>query len=323
MNIDEGYCRWALYHPPLWRCHSTDAKQAKSDRGAPYIYWRYSRWAVGLSIHHCGVLSQHGSKAGSNGRSVNCSSCVHAWPESSGTAAEDCRREGCIRHRLTLAHQDRPKPHASRARLPEGVGLLWANPRGKSYDNSHQGHRGWALSSTFVALSQHGSKAGSNDRSVNGNNFCAHMARAVEQRPRIAAARGVSDTVSHPTRFFRPPLSSSSSFPSSSSSSSCLFAGDVFVFLFFFVVFFCFFFVFFFLFSGCCVDATVVAAMESFAGAGRRFFSRPLLLLVLLRLLFLYVRWRCPSVHLCNVRSSSRGSSHEQEQSRQLRQVGC
>ena len=244
MNIDEGYCRWALYHPPLWRCHSTDAKQAKSDRGAPYIYWRYSRWAVGLSIHHCGVLSQHGSKAGSNGRSVNCSSCVHAWPESSGTAAEDCRREGCIRHRLTLAHQDRPKPHASRARLPEGVGLLWANPRGKSYDNSHQGHRGWALSSTFVALSQHGSKAGSNDRSVNGNNFCAHMARAVEQRPRIAAARGVSDTVSHPTRFFsrpspppppspppRPPpphvcslvtsLSSCSSSSSSSASFSC------------------------------------------------------------------------------------------------------
>ena len=128
---------------------------------------------MGLRIHHCGVLSQHGSKAGSNGTSVNCSSCVHAWPESSGTAAEDCRREGCIRHRLTLAHQDRPKPHASRARLPEGVGLLWANPRGKSYDNSHQGHRGWALSSTFVALSQHGSKAGSNGRSVNCSS-CVH-----------------------------------------------------------------------------------------------------------------------------------------------------
>ena len=30
---------------------------------------------------------------------------------------------------------------------------------------------------------------------------------------------------------------------------------------------------FFFLFSGCCVDATVVAAMESFAGAGRRFLA--------------------------------------------------
>ena len=29
-----------------------------------------------------------------------------------GTAAEDCRCEGCIRHRLTLAHQDRPKPCA-------------------------------------------------------------------------------------------------------------------------------------------------------------------------------------------------------------------
>ena len=38
-----------------------------------------------------------------------------------------------------------------------GVGLLWASPRGKSYDNSHQGHRRWALSSTSVALSQQGS----------------------------------------------------------------------------------------------------------------------------------------------------------------------
>ena len=130
------------YHPPLWRCHSTDAKQAKSDRGAPYIYWGYSRWALASTIV---ALSQHGSKAGSNDRSVDCSSFVHAWPESSGTAAQHCRRKGCIRHRLTLAHQDRPKPHASRARLPEGVGLLWASPRGKSYDNSHQGHRGWAL----------------------------------------------------------------------------------------------------------------------------------------------------------------------------------
>ena len=54
-----------------------------------------------------------------------------------------------------------------------------------------------------------------------------------------------------------------------------------------------------------------------------RCFSRPLLLLLLLRLLFLYVRRRRPSVHLCNVRSSLHGSSHEQEQSRQLRQVGC
>ena len=29
-----------------------------------------------------------------------------------GTAAEDCRCEGSIRHRLTLAHQDPPKPCA-------------------------------------------------------------------------------------------------------------------------------------------------------------------------------------------------------------------
>ena len=58
------------YHPPLWRCHSTDAKQAKSDRGAPYyIYWGYSRWALASTIV---ALSQHGSKEGSNDRSVNC-----------------------------------------------------------------------------------------------------------------------------------------------------------------------------------------------------------------------------------------------------------
>ena len=75
---------------------------------------------------------------------------LHAWPESSGTAAEDCRCEGCIRHRLTLAHQDRPKPHARQGQvaaqrgfvfygqvswdnsmLPEGVGLLWASHREK------------------------------------------------------------------------------------------------------------------------------------------------------------------------------------------------
>ena len=49
---------------------------------------------------------------------VNGKSSAHAGPESSGTAAEDCRCEGCIRHRLTLAHQDRPKPQ------PKG-GLLW------------------------------------------------------------------------------------------------------------------------------------------------------------------------------------------------------
>ena len=81
--------------------------------------------------------------------------------------------------------------------MPEGVGLLWANPRGKSYDNSHQGHRGWALSSTFVALSQHGSKAGSNDRSVDGNNFGAHMAREQWNSGTGLPLRGVYPTPSH------------------------------------------------------------------------------------------------------------------------------
>ena len=81
-------------------------------------------------------------------------------PDSRGTAAEDCRREGCIRHRLTLAHQDRPKPHATRARLPETVGRSGAGHRAKRHHRSYQGHRRWALSSTFVALSQQRSTAG-------------------------------------------------------------------------------------------------------------------------------------------------------------------
>ena len=95
------------YHPPLWRCHSTDAKQAKCNRGAPYIYWGYSRWAVASTIV---ALSQHGSKAGSNDMPGNGTSFAHAGPESNGKAAVDCRCAGCIRHRFTLAHQDRPKP---------------------------------------------------------------------------------------------------------------------------------------------------------------------------------------------------------------------
>ena len=56
-----------------WRCRSTEAKQAKSDRGAPYIYWGYSRWALASTIV---ALSQHGSKAGSCGRSWQVCSLV-------------------------------------------------------------------------------------------------------------------------------------------------------------------------------------------------------------------------------------------------------
>ena len=87
------------YHPPLWRCHSTDAKQAKSDRGAPYIYWGYSRW------------------------------------DSASTIVAFC--------------------HSTEAKQAVMAGQL-----------------------TAVVV-------------------CTHGQRAVEQRPRIAAARGVSDTVSH------------------------------------------------------------------------------------------------------------------------------
>ena len=84
----------------------TQSRQSVTE-GAPYIYWGYSRWAVASTIV---ALSQHGSKAGSNDMPGNGTSFAHAGPESSGKAAEDCRCEGCIRHRLTLAHQDRPKP---------------------------------------------------------------------------------------------------------------------------------------------------------------------------------------------------------------------
>ena len=121
------------YHPPLWRCHSTDAKQAKCNRGAPYIYWGYSRWALASTIV---ALSQHESKAGSNDIPVNGKSSAHAGPESTKTAAEDCRCEGCIRHRLTLAHQDRPKPQ--QGQVARGGWSSMGKSKGKSDDRSQQ-----------------------------------------------------------------------------------------------------------------------------------------------------------------------------------------
>ena len=66
-----------------WRCRSTEAKQAKSDRGAPYIYWGYSRWALASTIV---ALSQHGSKAGSCGRSWQVCSLVTSSSSSSSSS---------------------------------------------------------------------------------------------------------------------------------------------------------------------------------------------------------------------------------------------
>ena len=58
------------------------------------------------------------------------------------------------------------------------------------------GYRRWVLASTIVALSQHGSKAGSNDRSVNGISFCACMARQPWNSGRGLPLRGVYPTPS-------------------------------------------------------------------------------------------------------------------------------
>ena len=90
-------------------------------------------------------------------RSVNCNSFVHAWPESSGTAAQHCRRKGCIRHRLTLAHHDRPKPQA---RLPEGVGLLWASPRGRRQQSSGASSVGRIIHLCGVVIARTGDRGG-------------------------------------------------------------------------------------------------------------------------------------------------------------------
>ena len=76
------------------------------------------------------ALSQHGSKAGSNDMPVNGKSFAHAGPESTKTAAEDCRCEGCIRHRLTLAHQDRPKPQ--QGQVARGGWSSMGKSKGKS-----------------------------------------------------------------------------------------------------------------------------------------------------------------------------------------------
>ena len=53
------YCRWALSSTFVALSHSTDAKEAKCNRGAPYIYWGYSRRVLASTIV---ALSQYGSK---------------------------------------------------------------------------------------------------------------------------------------------------------------------------------------------------------------------------------------------------------------------
>ena len=65
------------YHPPLWRCHSTDAKQAKSDRGAPYIYWGYSRWAAFASTIVAFCRSTEAKQAVMTGQLIAVVLCTH------------------------------------------------------------------------------------------------------------------------------------------------------------------------------------------------------------------------------------------------------
>ena len=67
------------------------------------------------------------------------------------------RREGCIRHRLTLAHHDRPKPQA---RLPEGVGLLWASPRGRRQQSSGASSVGRIIHLCGVVIARTGDRGG-------------------------------------------------------------------------------------------------------------------------------------------------------------------
>ena len=67
------------------------------------------------------------------------------------------RREGCIRHRLTLAHHDRPKPQA---RLPEGVGLLWASPRGRRQRSSGASSVGRIIHLCGVVIARTGDRGG-------------------------------------------------------------------------------------------------------------------------------------------------------------------
>ena len=76
-------------------------------------------------------------------------------------------------------------------------------------------------------------------------------------------------------------------------------AGDVFVFLFFRVVFFCFFLVFYgpvFKVEKALMTTVIRGIVKALSQARRRFFSRPLLLLIEGRLLFIYVRRICSSV---------------------------
>ena len=80
--------------------------------------------------------------------------------------------------------------------MPEGVGLLWASPRGKSYgivggpyhpplwrcDSTDWGYKRCGVVTAAVFTGQ-----------LIEIVLRTHGRRAVEQRPSIAAARGVSD----------------------------------------------------------------------------------------------------------------------------------
>ena len=72
------YCRCALSSTSVALSHSTDAKEAKCNRGAPYIYWGYSRWVLASTIV---ALSQYGSKAGSNDMRIVGTVCMRCTSE--------------------------------------------------------------------------------------------------------------------------------------------------------------------------------------------------------------------------------------------------
>ena len=72
------YCRCALSSTFVALSHSTDAKEAKCNRGAPYIYWGYSRWVLASTIV---ALSQYGSKAGSNDMRIVGTVCMRCTSE--------------------------------------------------------------------------------------------------------------------------------------------------------------------------------------------------------------------------------------------------
>ena len=160
-----------------------------------------------LRIHHCGVLSQHGSKAGSNDRSVNCSRFCARMAREQWNSGRGLLPRGVYPTPSHIGAPGPPETTCKQGQVARGgwscnYGLVQGEKTmttvirgivGGPYhpplwrcDSTDWGYRRCGVVTAAVLTGQ-----------LIAIVLCTHGQRAMEQRPRIAAARGVSDTVSH------------------------------------------------------------------------------------------------------------------------------